>query len=623
MRTLTLCRYEQGKILARSEVDIDSTPYIAISHIWAQAVWYSDIPGISWEIIASPQKVNFLRHRLPALVGTEYFWMDILCVDQRSFEARIAVVEHIPAIYRGAQKTIVVREDGGFQDCCTKAIGNYRSWREDAAQNLATHIREAHLDGLVESWFDRLWPLQEAILSNHLQFTVCAHEKDKSTETDWDGFTYQVTFRRLFDGLTLIAQAWVTYGLEDQGSEPEYREFINAFLTNGSVSRSTHGANRYRPRPLTNDFIIHINSLRETSKPRDFILAILPQYGWYLPPHGVRQMTFGQLWLDCWRQAQLAGYPFTPTIPKGLAGSPENSLDSLSPSENIPTPTVLGDFVKLFGCSINQDEDAQGLFVTDVEVEEPPDDMESSLAIIEDSMRFSPSSWALAHRGELSQHGMFPPEQSTLALQLKIMNIRERHIAKMNDKQREEFLARKARVIKEYEAERINPEFYEAEAIKTLNAMWAGIFEGDASAQTNWEHFRDYLLRENPPFYQETMLRLSALVSCDVGISALSWTKPILRPLQTKIAGTKVLILATVACDPDQTHYICVQRGAHGVLGRDLALVSPLDGCVVGKIPDLLGDKTADLVIKTERLRSIYPSENILVYFTSAPDALS
>ena len=40
--------------------------------------------------------------------------MDVLCVDQSSNAARTGVIKSIPAMFRGAEKTIIIREDGGL-----------------------------------------------------------------------------------------------------------------------------------------------------------------------------------------------------------------------------------------------------------------------------------------------------------------------------------------------------------------------------------------------------------------------------------------------------------------------------------------------------------------------------
>jgi len=216
-------------------------------------------------------------------------------------------------------------------------------------------------------------------------------------------------------------------------------------------------------------------------------------------------------------------------------------------------------------------------------------------------------------------HGMFPTEQSPLAFHVKLLAAREKRVPDMNESQRLQFFARKERVLKEYEAEKLDPNFYEMESIKTLNAMWGGVFEGDNSARVNWTIFKRYLLDSDPPFYQETMLRLAALISCDIGISALSWSKPLLRPVQTKVGRYVTLLLATSACDPESEHggYLCVQRGASGASGRDIVLIKASNGYVVGKFPDLLGDKMADMEAKMTRLSEIYPPENILVCSTA------
>ena len=120
------------------------------------------------------------------------------------------------------------------------------------------------------------------------------------------------------------------------------------------------------------------------------------------------------------------------------------------------------------------------------------------------------------------------------------------------------------------------------------------------------------MLEEDPPFYQETMLRLAALVSCDIGISALNWSKSYLRPVQVLLGETVLLALATPACSSSE-QYLCVQRGVHGAHGRDIVLVDAESGCMVGKCPDLLRDKTASLEEKEEWLRQLYPRETILV----------
>ena len=49
--------------------------------------------------------------------------MDILRVDQKNDQARVAVIQHIPEVSQQAERTIVVR-DGGLRPSCIEAIGD-------------------------------------------------------------------------------------------------------------------------------------------------------------------------------------------------------------------------------------------------------------------------------------------------------------------------------------------------------------------------------------------------------------------------------------------------------------------------------------------------------------------
>jgi len=44
--------------------------------------------------------------------------MDVLCVDQRDKEARVAVTQYIPRIFRHAQRTVFVKDEAAIQSCC-------------------------------------------------------------------------------------------------------------------------------------------------------------------------------------------------------------------------------------------------------------------------------------------------------------------------------------------------------------------------------------------------------------------------------------------------------------------------------------------------------------------------
>lgn len=66
--------------------------------------------GIDSECLVWDDKAALIAEQSSGLVGDTYFWMDVLCVEQREKAARVAVTQHIPTIFRNAQRTIVVRD---------------------------------------------------------------------------------------------------------------------------------------------------------------------------------------------------------------------------------------------------------------------------------------------------------------------------------------------------------------------------------------------------------------------------------------------------------------------------------------------------------------------------------
>ena len=113
-------------------------------------------PGVPFAILASPQKARFITLNLPDLVNGEYFWMDILSVDQSDSQSGNAVVGHIPMIYKRANLTIVIREPGGVLSCCADVLAlhdpeNIAVEASDKRMALREHhIRTYHPQGIRE-----------------------------------------------------------------------------------------------------------------------------------------------------------------------------------------------------------------------------------------------------------------------------------------------------------------------------------------------------------------------------------------------------------------------------------------------------------------------------------------
>ena len=275
MAGVSLARFDNGKVILAPH-DLQSVSFIAISHVWGDTE-YQDLPGFDlWQIPVSRHKMAFILDRLPQMVENSWFWMDIICVDQRNEDAGIAVVDHIPDIFRRAAKTLVIRDGDGLMSCCRNTIGTFdldQRWH----QTLYDHLRSKHLAELLsDSWLERLWPLQEAILSNNLQFASCA-DRDIST---FRFYGENLTLRRMQDDLWTVSHAWVSYGREKEDVsgpfEDDALKFMNAFLHNGTVTRPNLPEATFGSRGFGWELRQHSNSRRKTAKPRDFILAIMP-----------------------------------------------------------------------------------------------------------------------------------------------------------------------------------------------------------------------------------------------------------------------------------------------------------------------------------------------------------
>ena len=253
------------------------------------------------------------------------------------------MTQHIPTIFRRAHKTIIVRNGQGLRDCCTKAIGTIKSDDdiEGAVRTITAHVLEHRVNNggrIKEGVFDRLWVLQEVILSRFIQFARC----DNLTSISNQEPTFGTPLPSIYNFLEFMLLVRQRFGVGTKMiildiAEKEMRlNLLNAFIHNGTVCRNQPLKSLPFPSPI--DFIPYFNSTRVTSHPRDFILAIMPQYDFYNVPVNAKEMTFGELFVDCFQQGRKSGWDLTPLIP----------ADNIEPeftfplTDNIPEPVCLG-----------------------------------------------------------------------------------------------------------------------------------------------------------------------------------------------------------------------------------------------------------------------------------------
>jgi hypothetical protein len=272
--------------------------------------------------------------------------MDILCINQRDEDARVAVTQHIPTIFLCAERTIVIRGGAGLRDCCVEAYKLLPGGEAYDYETARAHHRTVHKDiHFEESVLSRLWPLQEIILSDCILFVRCEDVADE--EIMGSHSTQSMSSANILSDLLDLSMAWSLHANNPTGSSELFVKFQHAFLNCSSVARCPR--NKQRSVPANLEFYIHISSTRRTSEPRDFILAIMPQYKCYTVPKAAKQMSFGQLFVDCCNQLELApsfaDLSMTPLLVRGSFGN----CDAPIATDDIPPPTCLGDFIRLLG----------------------------------------------------------------------------------------------------------------------------------------------------------------------------------------------------------------------------------------------------------------------------------
>lgn len=371
-RLVHLCRFDDAGSLQLQVGDLDHDSYYAISHVWQQAVW-TQIRGVERPVVASSQKVRFITDVLPSLVGHELFWMDILAVDQTSKEERSAIIQHIPTIYRNARKTIVIREDGGFQACCVDAVSRYISMYQTGQYPdrgtvwITEHVDEHHSGAFEESWLDRIWPMQETNLSDSLQFVTCRRIEAERNAPESGRIPDQIdplplhkmqNLTSIYEDLRIQAEAWVRrasfsvadadHGDQTAAEDGLVQNFMRAVVLDGAVERQP--VFQESPQSIRSVLRHWRRSQRRTTESRDFVLAVFVEYSWYIVPENAKSLSFDRILADL--AAQLpSSERLCARICGGSLQTKTSFEDAWQPSESAPDPLNLGEFVQLF-CAI-------------------------------------------------------------------------------------------------------------------------------------------------------------------------------------------------------------------------------------------------------------------------------
>ncbi|KAG9186294.1 hypothetical protein G6011_02850 [Alternaria panax] len=332
------------------EARIQDTDYIAFSHVWGHWAWRS-IDGIPYEVKASEEKAHFIANDLPALVGDGAFWMDTLTVDQRNPLDVSEIVDAIPDIFMMAKKTIAVKECDGLYDCCIAAVDGFDDYDEFTQK---FHAHYSHSDyTCTESYLQRLWTLQECLLSHTIEFVVGTDNHPKKLAVRAQAKD-DVMFYRYQTERTILADAlWVlAYSFSGSQGVSVMNKFFKAYVHGGTVINPNRAQRSQDEDIHTGSFLrVNLASHRSATMPRDYIFATMPAFPWYTyPKKDALSMSFGEIYLDLYQQAALSGHAFTCRFTRSMVDAAcTDPTDGWLPSQHLPSPSTLGDFLKLVG----------------------------------------------------------------------------------------------------------------------------------------------------------------------------------------------------------------------------------------------------------------------------------
>ncbi|KAI5837084.1 hypothetical protein DFP73DRAFT_569367 [Morchella snyderi] len=133
-----------GEFTIVSGSDSSQTPYVAISHVWADGLGSTTEEGLP------TCQIKRLATMTSQVVPGGAFWMDALCVPSKR-DMRKRAIGLMAQTYRDAAVVLVV--DSGIRSC-----------------SLSAPLSEKLLRVASSGWMQRLWTLQEAMLAQKLIF---------------------------------------------------------------------------------------------------------------------------------------------------------------------------------------------------------------------------------------------------------------------------------------------------------------------------------------------------------------------------------------------------------------------------------------------------------------------
>ena len=431
-------------------------------------------------------------------------------------------------------------------------------------------------------------------------------------------------YRRQADLTRLSFSLWILgyYFSSGTGKEVSHDDFANAYIHSKTITRS-----KPRRRTLAEDiysgsFIVaNLGSQRAASEPRDYIYATMPPFPWYKYPTNAEKMAFGELFLDLYNQAAENRHTFVPRITASMIQSSAADMSKARlPSKQQPEPECLGDFLKLLGqrrATDTPDNDFCYHATTSVRVIAFEGDTPLEvLPMIQSAIRFSKDIWRSCHvGGELSKYGSYPdsawemdvtdatyvgcspdPEKSIDPCPRAIEDedptiIKEEPSIELATIPAEPESTSRSRTV-DHHVDYV-PILEHSRSI--LDAAW---YAWDSPSpnphhKTRFQEFQHEMKSRWSKQLLHTLTLLTAMVNCQIGLSAARWVRKYFVPALIEYDKDNVVLglLAKHACPSNKDEgklMMSVGRHPQGLsLCKDLVLVDlAAPSAPVGIIPD-------------------------------------
>jgi hypothetical protein len=157
--------------------DVEKKGYVCISHVWGDQQLYPaselDVLGVDWMIpLSCPKKLQRVVKAM-SYFGKEYCWWDVLCMPQDKQDEINKEIPYMGDYYAGAIMTLVISSTKDRLKFLRTSLETYMTNKISMRGKSGYVWTRTIIDTtniLNDEWLNRVWTLQEAVLSRNMLY---------------------------------------------------------------------------------------------------------------------------------------------------------------------------------------------------------------------------------------------------------------------------------------------------------------------------------------------------------------------------------------------------------------------------------------------------------------------